>query len=106
MKPTEVYVDIDGTLTFETEGYGEGVYANRSPRLDVIKFVNLLYAKGYIITLWSARHEEDREITMGWLSLYAVKYHKLVLDKPKYDILIDDKVICPGNFLKLMGHLN
>lgn len=85
----DIFVDIDGTLTVETEGY---LYENRTPRFNVIERINSLFDGGHRITLWSARWEEDRRITERWLNLFNVKYHELILGKPKFDLYICDLV--------------
>jgi len=89
----DIFFDIDGVLTIETEGYSEGEYANRTPNERTIAMVNMFYHQNYKITLYTARHSEDREITEYWLKKYEVKYHDLIFDKPHYDLLIDDKVM-------------
>ena len=86
-----IFFDIDGVLTIETEGFGEEVYADRTPNKSAIPVVNRLYKMGHQIVLWTARFEEDREVTMNWLRKHGVKYHTLIMDKPYYDLFIDDK---------------
>jgi uncharacterized HAD superfamily protein len=83
-----IAVDIDGILTMETDGHD---YANRTPNERAISKVNFLYENGNRITLYSARFAEDEEITKAWLKKHGVKYHRLVLEKLQYDLLIDDK---------------
>ena len=81
-------IDIDGTLTEETEGWD---YANRTPNFKRIEGVNRLHAEGHHILLFTARFEEDREVTTFWLRKFGVRYHNLILGKPQYDFIIDDK---------------
>ncbi len=100
-KAKEVYCDIDGTLTNETEGFGPSIYAQRTPKKYMIEYINHLFNKGHKITLWSARHLEDEEDTIIWLKKYGVKYHKLILGKPKYELLIDDLAINPKHIKAL-----
>lgn len=85
--------DIDGVLTIETEGFGELVYSSRTPNLENISIVNCLFSKGHQITLFTSRYSEDLVVTTNWLKKYNVNYHSLLFDKPKYDLLIDDKCI-------------
>ena len=85
--------DIDGTLTVETNGFGNFIYSRRTPNLTMIDNVNKLYNKGHMIILWTSRFEEDRKVTEEWLKKHNIKYHKLVMDKMYYDYLIDDKAI-------------
>jgi len=90
-----IAIDIDGVLTVETEGFGEAAYLNRTPNQKMISYVNYLYARGEHIILFSSRFEVDRLITKTWLLKHGVKYHELILSKPQYNIIIDDKAFNP-----------
>lgn len=83
-----ICVDIDGVLTVETKGVP---YSKRTPNEVNIAKVNQLFDSGFQIILYSARYESDREVTKQWLRRYGVKYSKLLLGKPKYDFIWDDK---------------
>lgn len=85
-----IAVDIDGILTIETEGWD---YRNRTPHKETIRKVNLLFAQGHEIILFSARHIEDEDTTKRWLERHGVDYHCLQLGKIKYDIFVDDKAV-------------
>jgi hypothetical protein len=86
-------IDIDGTLTIETEGWD---YENRTPKPSHIAGVNRLFDAGHSILLFTARFEEDRGKTTDWLRKYGVKYTRLIMDKPQYDVVIDDKMLPPS----------
>lgn len=83
-----IAVDIDGILTNETEGYD---YQNRTPNQENIDTVNRIYDHGHIVVLFTSRFGVDLHITKRWLKEHGVQYHKLILDKPQYDIFVDDK---------------
>lgn len=85
-------IDLDGTLTVETEGHD---YKNRTPNKIMINWVNKQYKKGNTITLFTSRYDEDIEVTMDWLMKYEVKFHKLIMGKPKFDLYIGDEVRRP-----------
>lgn len=89
------YVDIDGTLTKEAEGWGNKAYSSRTPNYSVIEYVNNLPSDIYI-TLWTSRYSEDREVTEKWLKENNVRYDRIIFDKPQYDLLIDDKTLNPS----------
>jgi len=90
---SKVYaIDIDGTLTVETEGWD---YATRTPVLSRIAGVNKLYEEGNVIALFTARYLQDEAITREWLKKYGVKFHTLILGKTKYDVIIDDRALTP-----------
>ncbi|HPM11006.1 MAG TPA: hypothetical protein PK941_11235 [Paludibacter sp.] len=86
-----IAVDLDGILTIETSGFGDDVYAKRSPNLKNIKAINQLYKQGHIITIFTARYSLDRAVTISWLKKYNIKYNNIIFDKLKYDAIIDDK---------------
>lgn len=83
-------VDIDGVLTNEIDGHD---YVERTPNLENISRVNALYHSGAKIVLWTSRYPEDEEVTKRWLFEHSVMYDELLLGKPKYDKIIDDKCI-------------
>jgi 7-cyano-7-deazaguanine synthase in queuosine biosynthesis len=82
------YVDIDGILTKEIEGHE---YHKRTPNHENIAKINKLHREGNKIVLWTSRYLEDKEVTKKWLLLYDVRYDELILGKPQYDFIIDDK---------------
>jgi hypothetical protein len=88
-----IYVDIDNTIT-KTNGTD---YKNSEPVFQNINIINNLYDEGHNITYWTARGSlsgiDYYELTKYQLDLWGAKYHKLILGKPAFDILIDDKTI-------------
>lgn len=95
-----IYVDIDGTLTLETEGWGDRVYSKRTPNIPVIQYVNNLSLYEHI-TIYTSRHEEDRRVTERWLKKHGVVYHKIIFNKPQFDLLIDDKTLNPKVLMRV-----
>lgn len=85
--------DIDGTLC-DTAGSD---YKNSIPRKDIISKVNQLYDRGHTIKIFTGRGATSgidwREFTEEQLKSWGVKYHELIMGKPKADIFIDDKAI-------------
>lgn len=92
-KSMDVYVDIDGTLTLECDGWGDEVFSTRTPRYDVIEKVNQIAENNHKVVIWTARREIDREVTEKWLNRHGVKYDKVVFGKPMFDWYICDKSI-------------
>jgi 7-cyano-7-deazaguanine synthase in queuosine biosynthesis len=86
-----IEVDIDGTLTKETEGYGKTAYKSRTPIPERIETISRLYKRGYKIVLRTSRHEKDRTVTERWLQKHGVYYDEIHFHKPFYHIKIDDK---------------
>ncbi len=88
----EIVCDIDGILTLETGGFSETEYTNRTPKTGGIGSINNLFSETiHRVILYSARHEEDREITSGWLKINGVKYSELILGKPSAYVYFDDR---------------
>ena len=96
-----IYVDIDNTIciTNNTD------YINAIPIYNKIQKINSLYDIGHTIVYWTARGAvskiDYRILTENQLKQWGVKYHNLVLDKPNYDIFIDDKSISNIDDLKI-----
>ena len=90
--------DIDGTLC-DTE---DSDYKNSIPRKDIISRVNELYESGHTIKIFTGRGATSgidwREFTEKQLLSWGVKYHELIMGKPKADIFIDDKATNPKDW--------
>ena len=99
-----IYVDIDETIckTPESRDYSLAV-----PFKERINKINLLYDEGNTIVYWTARGTGSgidwRDVTEIQFRQWGVKYHKLKLGKPMYDLFIDDKNINSEKFFKGVG---
>jgi hypothetical protein len=95
-----IYVDIDNTIC-ETLGTN---YSESTPITNAIKKVNQLYDEGHTIVYWTARGAVSgidwRELTESQLKSWGAKYSELRLDKPAYDLFIDDKNINAKDWLQ------
>jgi hypothetical protein len=87
----KIFVDIDGTIC-DTE---INDYPNAKPIKENIAKINKLYDAGNEITYWTARGQSScvdwTETTNNQLNIWGCKYHKLLLTKPGWDLLIDDR---------------
>jgi len=96
-----IYCDIDETICEKCYG---GDYTNTFPYKDRIKKMNKLYNKGYTIIYWTARGSTTgidwEEITKKQLKKWGCKYTKLLMNKPYYDIWIDDKAFNSNTFFE------
>lgn len=95
-----VYVDVDGTLC---ETVKDADYSKAQPIGSMVDHVNDLYDKGHEIVIYTARGSTTgidwRQVTEDQLRTWGVKYHRLRLDKPYYDLMICDKTVNPtGGF--------
>ncbi len=86
-------VDIDNTIceySGKTNIYGQAI-----PIQENIDKINKLYDEGNKIVYWTSRGGTTgldwTELTTGQLKKWGCKYHELRLDKPHYDLIIDDK---------------
>lgn len=100
MKGKIIRVDIDNTIC-TTEGMA---YRDAEPIPERIKMLNEMYDEGNILIYWTSRgvgsRMDFRELTEGQLKRWKVKYDELQMDKPVFDLLIDDKAIEAKRFLK------
>jgi len=85
-----IAVDIDGVLTEEIDGWGEEIYWERTPVKTNIRCLWTLKQQGHKIILFTARHEEDRRVTIKWLKKHNVVYDNIIFGKPHYDYIVDD----------------
>ena len=86
-------VDIDNTICDTVNSD----YENSTPIPDRIKKINELYNSNTII-YWTARGmasgrdiEELQILTENSLKDWGCNYHELRMQKPQYDVWIDDK---------------
>ena len=90
--------DLDNTLCSTKKNK----YEKSKPNKDAIKTVNLLFEKGHIIKIYTARDmgrskdklKNKKKIHLRiskQLKYFGIKYHKLFISKPSADIYIDDK---------------
>ena len=78
-------------------------YFQSKPIKKNINFINSLYDEGHIIKIFTARgmgrsnqnikiaKKKFTVFTKNQLKKWNLKYHKLILGKPSYDIFVDDK---------------
>ncbi len=69
------------------------------PYKNTINSLNCLYKKGHTIIIFTHRSKKCKKETIKWLKNNNIKHHKLIMNKPKYDLLIDDKSIPPYSYL-------
>lgn len=92
-KNTKIYyVDIDETIC-ETPQPRD--YFKSKPIKENIEKINKLYDEGNTIVYWTARGSRTQinwyDLTKSQLVEWGAKHHELRVDKPYYDLFIDDK---------------
>lgn len=90
-----IYVDIDDTICTNTDKYLD--YSKSLPIRNRIKRINELFDQGHTIIYWTARGTRTGinwfNVTLRQLKLWGCKFHELRMNKPAYDLFIDDKNI-------------
>jgi uncharacterized HAD superfamily protein len=76
-------IDIDGTVCDDIPNEEPERMATTLPYPDALRILNKWYEEGHIITFFTSRTEEHREITEEWLKRHAFKYHALLMNKPR-----------------------
>ena len=90
-----IYVDIDDTICYR-EGNNLN-YSDSLPFHNRIEKINKLFEEGNTIIYWTARGTKTGinwfHITYKQLTEWGCKFHELRMNKPYYDLFIDDKNI-------------
>jgi uncharacterized HAD superfamily protein len=76
-------IDIDGTITDDVPNEEPERMATCNPYPDALEIVNQWFEEGHIITFFTSRTEEHREITETWLNKHGFKYHGILMNKPR-----------------------
>jgi hypothetical protein len=101
--------DVRKTICFDLDGVlcslAEGRYENAVPNCEAIGLVNRLHDRGCRIIIYTARfmgrndqnvlaaYKEGYDFTRRQLQQWGVKYDDLILGKPSFDVLIDDRAV-------------
>ena len=104
----DIAFDLDDVICWHHPQYDElGVekYKYCEPIESGVELVNEFYDRGYKIIIYTARgmgiyngdvnlvYENLYDLTHSHLIEWKVKFHRLVMGKLSYDLLIDDKAI-------------
>jgi hypothetical protein len=76
-------IDIDGTVTDDVPNEEPERMAVVQPFPDALEILNNWYDEGHVITFFTSRTEEVRDITETWLDKHGFKYHGLLMGKPR-----------------------
>jgi len=76
-------IDIDGTVTDDVPNEEPERMAVVQPFPDALEILNKWYDEGHVITFFTSRTEEVRDITETWLDKHGFKYHGLLMGKPR-----------------------
>tara|TARA_Y100001963_G_C6720502_1_gene418923 strand:+ start:493 stop:795 length:303 start_codon:yes stop_codon:yes gene_type:complete len=94
-----VMVDIDDTIC---EG---DTYETMTPIKKNIEKINKLYMEGHEVIYWTARGTLREgnwfHVTLEQLMDWGCLFHELRMNKPAYDLFIDDKVMNAQHYFDL-----
>ena len=76
-------IDIDGTITEDVPNEEPERMATCAPFPDALDTLNRWYDEGHIITFFTSRTEEHRDVTEAWLRQHGFKYHGMLMGKPR-----------------------
>jgi uncharacterized HAD superfamily protein len=76
-------IDIDGTITDDIPNEEPWRMETSLPYDGSVEMVNSWFNEGHIITFFTSRVEEHRDITETWLKKMGYKYHGLLMNKPR-----------------------
>lgn len=89
-----IYVDIDETICMTPK---TREYKDATPIKENIKKINKLYDEGNTIVYWTSRGSRKQidwfDLTYKQLNEWGAKFNELRVDKPYYDLFIDDKTL-------------
>lgn len=95
-----IAIDIDGVICKDL--YGD--YENSRPYPKAIEKIKQLYNDGHQIWIFTSRGSKTgldwRMFTEKQLSDWGIKYHKLIMGKPSFDVLVDDRAVSSLEELK------
>ena len=76
-------IDIDGTVTEDVPNEEPDRMETCMPFADALEILNKWYDEGHIITFFTSRTEDHRQVTETWLAQHNFKYHGLLMGKPR-----------------------
>jgi uncharacterized HAD superfamily protein len=76
-------IDIDGTVCDDIPNEEPERMKTAELYPDALKTLNGWHEQGHIITFFTSRLEEHREVTEFWLKKHDFKYHGLLMNKPR-----------------------
>ena len=76
-------IDIDGTICDDIPNEEPERMATAKLYPDALVILNKWYDEGHYITFFTSRVEEHRKVTEAWLKENGLKYHGLLMGKPR-----------------------
>jgi hydroxymethylpyrimidine pyrophosphatase-like HAD family hydrolase len=85
-----VVVDLDGTILQERPTFERSLTV---PMLHAVESLQQLSAKGYHITVYTARSWAEYDMTLAQLHMFRIPFDLLLCGKPIADVWIDDRAM-------------
>jgi hypothetical protein len=76
-------IDIDGTICDDIPNEQPERMETAELYPEALVTLNKWFDQGHIITFFTSRTEEHREVTEKWLNKHGFKYHGLLMGKPR-----------------------
>ena len=76
-------IDIDGTICDDIPNEEPERMVDAQLYPDALEILNKWFDEGHIITFFTSRVEEHRQVTEQWLNKHGFKYHGLLMSKPR-----------------------
>ena len=76
-------IDIDGTITDDVPNEEPERMSVVLPYSGAVETLNKWFDDGHVITFFTSRTEDVRDITEAWLDKHGFKYHGLLMGKPR-----------------------
>lgn len=76
-------IDIDGTVGEDIPNEQPERMATAEAYPDAIETINRWFDEGHQICFFTARTEDQREVTESWLEEKGFRYHSLLMGKPR-----------------------
>ena len=76
-------IDIDGTICDDIPNEEPERMRDAEVYPDALTTLNKWYDEGHIITFFTSRTENHREVTEEWLNKHGFKYHGMLMGKPR-----------------------
>jgi len=76
-------IDIDGTVGEDVPNEEPERMITAEPYPDALDTINRWHSEGHIITFFTARTDEHRQVTEAWLEGCGFLYHGLIMGKPR-----------------------
>ncbi|MCB0402418.1 MAG: phosphoheptose isomerase [Flavobacteriales bacterium] len=76
-------IDIDGTICDDIPNEEPERMVTAKIYEGALETINKWYDEGHIITFFTSRTEEHRQVTEEWLDKHGFKYHGMLMGKPR-----------------------